>query len=226
MANLCDKHLEPYSLYCNQDTCHKPICNKCASLHPSHEVFNTQTFADYLFCVADNELQTYAQCTETLNKHFEDYSKVIDQLIQNTVTRVKRMQTIISTIQDTLNGYVKTFEEKSKLLLHEQENIKNQLEILNNHFKEKMDSYSNMGEIITSKSQSGFADLYQIWLHLNDQISIELAQEEIPQYFSTINYADTAASEISGLTVNLNNLLANISSWTWINGFFLLTYRC
>eukprot|EP00826_Nyctotherus_ovalis_P053357 TRINITY_DN6918_c0_g6_i2.p1 TRINITY_DN6918_c0_g6~~TRINITY_DN6918_c0_g6_i2.p1 ORF type:complete len:522 (+),score=83.02 TRINITY_DN6918_c0_g6_i2:150-1715(+) len=223
MSKLCSKHFQPYTLYCNQDTCHRPICNACISLHPSHEIFNTQTFADYLSCVVENELKSYSQCVETLVRTEEEYGRTKELLVQNTVGRVKRIQGIVASIQESLGEYLKVFEEKAKGFVKAQKKVKEELNILKGHFEEKISSYNNTYEVILSKSQSGFNDLYQIWLYLNEQVSIELAQQEMPQVFGGVNYADPAASEISTLIVTLNNLQSNIASWTWIQGTPLLS---
>ena len=218
MNNLCNKHSEPYTLYCNKNTCHRPICSKCTSLHPSHEIFDTQKFADYLSCVVENELQTCNQSIGTLTKISEEYGKLTEQITQSTVEYIKRIQVIINSIQDTLNGYLKSFEEKAQNFIQTQSKVKEGLSKLRECFEEKINSYNNTYEIIMSKRQSSFNDLYQIWLYLNEQTSVEIAQEEMGQVFSAVSCSDPAANEVSSLIVTLKNLQSTISSWTWIQG--------
>jgi len=221
MAKLCDKHLEPFSLYCNHETCQRPICNLCTPNHQSHEIFDCPGFADYLSSVLEAELQAYDKGLESVKKLTEQANQLSENIINKSVKRLRRIQDIVKSIQEQVSVYLRNFEDMMNGLNKHNSRTKEELEKMISLWESKLRQYKEMVQVVDkSKNSHNFKELYKVWIFLGEQTSMEIFQQEMDTIFPKSNYKDSSANEIQALVASLNDILNSVNNWEWMKGKF------
>ncbi len=225
MAKLCDKHLEPYTLYCNDEGCKRPICAVCSEEHKTHELMNADAFADYLNVVIEDEMQSYDQ-VRTLAQTFSDQLlNAPESLIQKTLKRMRRVQDAVASFQAVLSTHMKAFETRASELAKLQRQAQGAVQRIREEWEERKRQYKEMAQTIDrSRFDGTFRELYKIWLLLTDQTSMEIHEpwrilkQELTGLMLAPDAPDTGGAELGDIVGTFAELQKRLSDWKWANG--------